>query len=657
MSPYGLSTSPSPSARRLERSFEALYKRYHASLLSYCRHTLGDQDEAEDVLQQTFIRVHRALREGTKPREPRPWLYAIARNCCLSAIAARRPLAPLQDEHHTDTLSLAGLAELVRQREDLRELLAAVGRLPEDQRSALLLAELEDLPHAQIATVVGCPVSKVKALIYQARTALIADRDALNTDCRDIREQLAVARAGELRRGPLRRHLRLCAGCREFQLALGAQSRSLAAVLPVAPSAGLAGTILGQASHHAGHLAAAHTAGGAAGAASAGGAGVASAGAGVASGGIAGAGVAGGGVASGGIAGAGVAGTGAGVAGTGASAAGVGGAGAGAGTWLGGGVLTKLAVAGAVTVVAAAGAAVAHSRTHAYPHRRHYSAGPPGDSRSGGSLAAGGSVVTAGGDVITAGTGVMSDAGDQSPAGAPSGLSSSSPARGRRGESDGLDGLDGLAGIYGIAGRDGLAGRGGSDALNVSAGAGGTASGAEPAGALRADGHSPRPGEPADGDRYERAPPRTARRRARQRQPQHAREREAGAGRSTTAAHTPTKRKKTPASAKTKPSTKPKPPMALTKPKPTQPKPTPSRSASSAPAAPTPTHRKPHPSAAPGRSATGSTTGVAPTDAGSSSETGAGSGSAQEGTGTTAPAKSSGHGRHPRNQPANQSTN
>ena len=239
-----------------ERPFEAMFKRHHAPLLSYCRHMLGDRDEAEDALQQTFIRAHRAMRGGTKPREVRPWLYAIARNCCLSAIAARRPTAPLQD--HTPALAVAGLSEQVRWREDLRELLAGIARLPEDQRSALLLAELEDLSHREIAGIVGCPVGKVRALIYQARSALIADRDALGTPCQDIREQLAVARGGALRRGPLRRHLKLCAGCRDFQLAVGAQRQSLAAVLPVLPSAGLATAILG-------HTAAAHTAGAAAG--------------------------------------------------------------------------------------------------------------------------------------------------------------------------------------------------------------------------------------------------------------------------------------------------------------------------------------------------------------------------------------------------------
>ncbi len=232
-------------------AYEAIFRRYQPPLLSYCRHMLGGRDEAEDALQQAFIRAHRALTGGKAPRELRPWLYAIARNCCLTAASARRPTATLQG----DEPGLDGLAEEVGRREELRELVADLGRLPEEQRSALLLAELEDLTHAEIAEIVDCPVTKVKALVYQARVALLADRSAREASCRDIREELAVARGGALRRGPLRRHLRMCAGCREFQLAVGDQRRSLAVILPVAGSAGLAAKILGPASAVHGGLA------------------------------------------------------------------------------------------------------------------------------------------------------------------------------------------------------------------------------------------------------------------------------------------------------------------------------------------------------------------------------------------------------------------
>jgi RNA polymerase sigma factor (sigma-70 family) len=225
-----------------EASFETIFKRHHRALLSYCRHMLGDRDEAEDALQHAFIRAHKALARDAPPRELRPWLYAIARNCCLSAIAARRPTTEIEEGRAP---SLVGLSDQVQAREALRELVADIARLPEDQRSALLLSELDDLSHAAIATVIGCPVSKVKALVYQARTGLIAERDARSESCRDIREQLSVARGGELRRGPLRRHLSMCSGCRDFQHLVAAQRQSLAAVLPVLPSAALAARVLG----------------------------------------------------------------------------------------------------------------------------------------------------------------------------------------------------------------------------------------------------------------------------------------------------------------------------------------------------------------------------------------------------------------------------
>lgn len=80
------------------------------------------------------------------------------------------------------------------------------------------------------------PRAAVKALIHRARIALVADRDGLSTSCQDVREELAVARGGELRRGPLRRHLKLCTGCRDFQFAVSEQRESLAVVLPVVSS-------------------------------------------------------------------------------------------------------------------------------------------------------------------------------------------------------------------------------------------------------------------------------------------------------------------------------------------------------------------------------------------------------------------------------------
>ena len=217
-------------------AFEALYDRHHAPLLAFCRHMLGSREDGEDALQQAFVRAHKALAGGRAPDRVRPWLYAIARNRCLTLIAARREAAVPADDLEP---SFDGLAAEVERRADLRELVADLGRLPDDQRAALVLAELGDLGHGDIARVIGCPPAKVKALVFQARTALIAERDARRTPCDEIRAQLETARAGVLRRGALRKHLRQCDPCAAYRVAVEGQRAGLAILLPVAPSAGL----------------------------------------------------------------------------------------------------------------------------------------------------------------------------------------------------------------------------------------------------------------------------------------------------------------------------------------------------------------------------------------------------------------------------------
>ena len=111
--------------------------------------------------------------------------------------------------------------------------------LPEDQRAALILSELGDLSHSDIADVIGCEAAKVKSLVFQARSGLIERRQARETPCEEIREQLATLRGGSLRRGPLRRHLKTCPGCTAFREEVRRQRQMVAVVLPVIPTLGL----------------------------------------------------------------------------------------------------------------------------------------------------------------------------------------------------------------------------------------------------------------------------------------------------------------------------------------------------------------------------------------------------------------------------------
>jgi sigma-70-like protein len=121
---------------------------------------------------------------------------------------------------------------------------ADVRELPEDQRAALLLTEMGDLSHAQVAEILDCDGARVKALVFRARSRLIARREARETPCDQIREQLATLRGGALRRTDLRLHLRDCPGCRAYREEIRRQRQMLAAALPVAPTAALKSSVL-----------------------------------------------------------------------------------------------------------------------------------------------------------------------------------------------------------------------------------------------------------------------------------------------------------------------------------------------------------------------------------------------------------------------------
>ena len=256
-----------------ERAFETIYDRHHRALLGFCRHMLGSREEAEDALQQVFVSAHRHLVEETARVELKPWLYAIARNRCLSMLRARRDTYALEPQHEPSTEGLA-VADEVERREDVQELLGDLGRLPDDQRAALLLAELGDLSQREIAEALDVHAPKVKALIFQAREALSGWRQARATDCREIQEQLATLRGSALRRAPIRRHVALCPTCEAFEREVSRQRAGMALLLPVVPTAALKSTILSSAVSAGNGAASAAVVGGAASGAAVSGAGV-----------------------------------------------------------------------------------------------------------------------------------------------------------------------------------------------------------------------------------------------------------------------------------------------------------------------------------------------------------------------------------------------
>jgi len=264
-------------------AFDALVQRYQPRLLAFCRHMLSSQEDAEDVLQEVFAASYNALLADERPINARPWLYRIARNRCLNHL--RRPRAAGQDSMDIFEIENgATTAETVHQREEFRQIVADVQELPETQRTALLLREIDALSYDQIAEAMDTTVPSVKSLLVRARVGLAEASEARLLTCDDVRTNLGEVAEGLNRTtAPVRRHLKACERCRIFRVELRSTSKALAAVFPITPlillkKFGIAKLGLGGGA----------AAGSAAGSAAAGGAGLAAGGAATAAGGAAG---------------------------------------------------------------------------------------------------------------------------------------------------------------------------------------------------------------------------------------------------------------------------------------------------------------------------------------------------------------------------------
>lgn len=222
-------------------AFEELHARHQPAILAFCRHLTGNREDAEDAVQHTFLAVYRRIVESDDVLELRPWLFAVARNRSLSLLRARRDRVVTNPDAAT---AFDGLAVEVERRQELRDLVCDMSRLPEPQRAALVLSQLDALSYREIGSVLEVPAEKVKALVFQARSSLASTREAREAPCFEIRSEIATARGSGLRRRLLRRHVGQCDGCREFEVSVLRQRRDLAILLPVAPSAGLGQAIL-----------------------------------------------------------------------------------------------------------------------------------------------------------------------------------------------------------------------------------------------------------------------------------------------------------------------------------------------------------------------------------------------------------------------------
>jgi RNA polymerase sigma factor (sigma-70 family) len=218
-----------------EEAFAVLHDRYRQRLFAYVRQmlTAASRQDAEDVMQDVFVRAYGALRADRRAVNVRAWLYRVAHNRCIDHL--RRPVPPAAEIFELSRKPLHDPIEEAQRREDLARLVEDVGRLPDQQRSALLMREIDGMTYADMAGALSITVPAVKSLLVRARIGLVEAAEARDADCAEIRDDLVNAYdRGVKASGRARKHMRTCEGCREYRTALRSVQRSFAALSPVA---------------------------------------------------------------------------------------------------------------------------------------------------------------------------------------------------------------------------------------------------------------------------------------------------------------------------------------------------------------------------------------------------------------------------------------
>ena len=159
-------------------AFEELVYRYEARIYGFLLKSCGNETDARELTQDTFVRAFQAMLQFDARREFAPWLFSIARRKLIDRVRARRTVS---EEPAPESLDLMDPAESLARSEDSQNLWARARRkLPAIQFQALWLRYVEDMDVAQVAQVVGRTRTHVKVLLFRARTALAKELQGLD---------------------------------------------------------------------------------------------------------------------------------------------------------------------------------------------------------------------------------------------------------------------------------------------------------------------------------------------------------------------------------------------------------------------------------------------------------------------------------------------
>jgi RNA polymerase sigma-70 factor (ECF subfamily) len=164
-------------------SFEELLRRYRGPLVGYFSRMLRDPAMAEDLAQETFLRVYQARERYEPDAKFTTWLYRIATNLALNALRDRKEVTPRPDRDFAGEVAEPGDAseipdtgpnaeQAMMESERQRMIRQAVESLPERQRAAVVLHKYQGVDYRQIAKVLGASESAVKSMLFRAYEAL-----------------------------------------------------------------------------------------------------------------------------------------------------------------------------------------------------------------------------------------------------------------------------------------------------------------------------------------------------------------------------------------------------------------------------------------------------------------------------------------------------
>ena len=154
-----------------DRACALLFERYRRPVYLFGLKMLGDADGARDMVQDVFLRIWERRGQLHEPGSFRSWLFAVARNRCLSRL--RRECGQVElDEAPAAALAVAPAPDAREREQELAHLQRALAALSVDHREVLVLREYQELSYREIAEVLGVNESTVKSRLFKARLAL-----------------------------------------------------------------------------------------------------------------------------------------------------------------------------------------------------------------------------------------------------------------------------------------------------------------------------------------------------------------------------------------------------------------------------------------------------------------------------------------------------